>query len=174
MKCPNCGAAFDLKQQGDVLRCTYCGATAQRPGTPASGGADGDPLAPVMTLLEDRNQNGIPDAFEGIARGGVTMSHQAVVQTVSTTYSIDGKTYKSLDEMPPGIRRKFEQIRKSTGDAAAAIARAQSAPRSRVALVFETSGPGSSRTGMIVGLLVAILLLFMAIAVAQQCSSAGV
>jgi hypothetical protein len=108
MKCPTCGAPLDLDQKDDVLRCTYCGTTAQRPATIESEAAGTDPLASVVKLVEDRNHDGIPDAFEGLLPG-VKVSHRTVVQSVSTTYSVDGRTYESLDQMPPDVRRRFER-----------------------------------------------------------------
>jgi len=50
-------------------------------------------------LLGDKNQNGIPDAFEGLVSNVMS----------STRIVANGKTYNSLDELPPEIRAKYEQ-----------------------------------------------------------------
>jgi len=51
----------------------------------------------------DKNQNGIPDTFEGLVSNGMS----------STRIIADGKTYNSLDELPPEIRAKYEQAMSS-------------------------------------------------------------
>ena len=50
-------------------------------------------------LFADKNQNGTPDAFEGLVSNVMS----------STRIIADGKTYNSLDELPPEIRAKYEQ-----------------------------------------------------------------
>jgi len=50
-------------------------------------------------LFADKNNNGIPDAFEGMLSN----------ITTSTKIIADGKTYDSLDELPPEIRAKYDQ-----------------------------------------------------------------
>lgn len=58
-----------------------------------------DILQNMNAFFEDRNKDGTPDAFEGMA-----------TKVVSATKIIaDGKEYNSLDELPPEIRAKFEQ-----------------------------------------------------------------
>jgi len=47
----------------------------------------------------DKNQNGIPHAFEGLVSNVMN----------STRIIADGKTYNSLDELPPEIRAKYEK-----------------------------------------------------------------
>lgn len=55
--------------------------------------------------LEDKNQDGIPDAFEGLA------SFQgATPQVVSSTkVLVNGQVYDGLDQLPPEIRAQYEQ-----------------------------------------------------------------
>jgi hypothetical protein len=53
-------------------------------------------------LLADRDQNGVPDIFEGSEAAPTT-----VVQ--STQFIVDGKVYTSLDELPAEARQKYEQ-----------------------------------------------------------------
>lgn len=53
----------------------------------------------------DQNQNGMPDAFEGMA------SFQGATANVINTTKIivNGQTYDSVDQLPPDIRAKYEQ-----------------------------------------------------------------
>ena len=55
----------------------------------------------VAGLLEDRNQDGIPDIVQG---GG--SQHFMVTQT---RIFFDGKTYGSVDELPPEARHQYEE-----------------------------------------------------------------
>jgi hypothetical protein len=54
-------------------------------------------------MLADRNQNGMPDIFEGVAEP----APNTVVQT--TQFIVDGKVYASLDQLPAEARQKYEQ-----------------------------------------------------------------
>ncbi len=54
-------------------------------------------------LFADRNNNGMPDAFEGLVSNALS----------STRIIADGKSYNSLDELPPEIRAKYEQAMSS-------------------------------------------------------------
>lgn len=54
-------------------------------------------------MLADRDQNGMPDIFEGVAEA----APNTVVQT--TQFIVDGKVYTSLDELPAEARQKYEQ-----------------------------------------------------------------
>ena len=52
-----------------------------------------------MDVFADKNNNGMPDAFEGM-----------VANVLSATKIVaDGKVYNSLDELPPDVRAKYEQ-----------------------------------------------------------------
>ena len=53
-------------------------------------------------LLADRDQNGVPDIFEG-----AEAAPARVLQ--STQFIVDGKAYSSLDELPAEARQKYEQ-----------------------------------------------------------------
>lgn len=55
--------------------------------------------------LDDKNQDGIPDAFEGLA------SFQGATPQVmsSTKVLVNGQVYDGLDQLPPEIRAQYEQ-----------------------------------------------------------------
>src|SRR5215510_14396380 len=55
-------------------------------------------------LFEDKNQDGMPDAFEGLA----ALAGKVKV-TGSTKILVNGQTYDTIDELPPEIRAKYEQ-----------------------------------------------------------------
>ncbi len=48
-------------------------------------------------LLEDKNQNGVPDLLEG--------KPDTTIVTQSTQYVINGKTYSCLEDIPSDIRK---------------------------------------------------------------------
>lgn len=55
----------------------------------------------VMGMFADRNGDGVPDLFQG---EGV---EPTVIQ--QSSFVVNGKTYPSLDAMPPDVRRMYEQ-----------------------------------------------------------------
>lgn len=54
----------------------------------------------IRSKMPDTNGDGIPDVFQG---GPVPDP------VVSTTYSVNGKDYASLDELPPDMRAHIER-----------------------------------------------------------------
>lgn len=58
------------------------------------------------SMLEDKNQNGMPDLFENMG-----MSQTPTVMH-SAQYVIDGTSYASLESMPPEARQRYEQAMK--------------------------------------------------------------
>src|SRR5262245_30753711 len=58
----------------------------------------------LLQGLADQNGNGVPDVLEGSDSGTAQMatSHQFIV---------NGRRYRSIDEMPPAERGLFEQMR---------------------------------------------------------------
>ena len=52
-----------------------------------------------LNVFADKNKDGIPDAFEGMVSNVIS----------STKIIVDGKTYNSVDELPPDVRAKYEQ-----------------------------------------------------------------
>jgi hypothetical protein len=54
-------------------------------------------------MLADQDQDGVPDLFGQVA----DMSQGTVIQ--SAQFMVDGKVYRSLDELPVDARRKYEQ-----------------------------------------------------------------
>ncbi len=60
----------------------------------------------AMSVLADRNQNGVPDILEGVLPLG-----SGAVQIISANkFIVHGKTYSSPDEMPPEARQAYEQF----------------------------------------------------------------
>jgi hypothetical protein len=57
----------------------------------------------VVGMLADKDQDGVPDLFEGATSTPPTN----VVQTMQ--FIVDGKVYTSLDELPAEARQKYEQ-----------------------------------------------------------------
>jgi phage-related protein len=57
--------------------------------------------------FEDKNNNGVPDMFEGMIGTNTTM--QGSTQMNSVVYNHNGKTYSSLNEMPPEVRAEVEK-----------------------------------------------------------------
>ena len=57
----------------------------------------------AMAQLADTDRDGIPDVVQ---RGG---SMGGVLGIQHTAISLDGKTYRSLDEMPPDVRRRYDE-----------------------------------------------------------------
>ena len=53
----------------------------------------------------DKNQNGMPDAFEGTA--SISGSIANVIN--ATKIIVSGQTYEGVDQLPPEIRAKYEQ-----------------------------------------------------------------
>lgn len=55
----------------------------------------------VMQIMADKNQNGVPDLFEGLAGAGTQ-------QTGGIIYN--GQAYSHLDDLPPEARAKYEAM----------------------------------------------------------------
>lgn len=55
----------------------------------------------VMQVLEDKNQNGLPDLFEG-ALGGQKAIHTSIVY--------NGQTYGNMADLPPEAREKYDKM----------------------------------------------------------------
>ena len=58
-----------------------------------------DMLENMNALFEDKNGDGMPDAFEELASNAVT----------TTKIFADGKEYNSMDELPPEVRVKLSR-----------------------------------------------------------------
>jgi hypothetical protein len=54
-------------------------------------------------ILSDKDNDGTPDIFQGMGAGAATV-------TGATQYLVDGKSYASLEEMPPEVRKQYEQL----------------------------------------------------------------
>jgi hypothetical protein len=69
----------------------------------------------AMGVLRDENQNGIPDILEGKTRANVS-NFQTTLNLPGTMQIVaDGKTYKSVDEMPADARIKYDQAMAKLG-----------------------------------------------------------
>jgi hypothetical protein len=75
----------------------------------------------ALTQFEDANRNGIPDVLENAGKNIVAI-HQS-------SFSINGKTFDDLGDLPPWARRLYEQATGSAlpGRPGAELPRAQSA-----------------------------------------------
>ena len=70
----------------------------------------------ALGMLADKNQNGMPDVFEGmLGTGNVNVQTPTVVG--SSQFIVDGKIYSSVDELPPDARQKYEQAMTKMGPA---------------------------------------------------------
>ena len=58
-----------------------------------------DMLENVNSLFEDKNKDGMPDAFDGLTSNVIT----------TTKVVADGKEYNGMDELPPEVRAKLSQ-----------------------------------------------------------------
>ena len=54
----------------------------------------------VMQVLADKNQNGVPDLFEGAVNA----------QTTNARIVFNGQVYEHLDQLPPEAREKYEKV----------------------------------------------------------------
>jgi hypothetical protein len=57
----------------------------------------------ALGMLADKDQDGMPDLFAGMAGAASSTSVQA------SQFIVDGKAYGSLDELPAEARKKYEQ-----------------------------------------------------------------
>jgi hypothetical protein len=62
----------------------------------------------AMGILADKNQNGLPDVFEGLLETG-NVNVQTSTVLGSTQFIVDGKVYSNMNELPPEAWQKFEQ-----------------------------------------------------------------
>jgi hypothetical protein len=84
-----------VDEMPEEVRRSYEDAMLQMSRNPISA------VAPLenMDVFADKNNNRMPDAFEGM-----------VANVLSATKIVaDGKVYNSLDELPPDVRAKYEQ-----------------------------------------------------------------
>jgi hypothetical protein len=59
----------------------------------------------VMGIFSDKDQNGVPDAFEGIASAGA----EPIGLQSNNIFIYEGRRYQSVDELPLEARQKYEQ-----------------------------------------------------------------
>jgi hypothetical protein len=69
----------------------------------------------AMSLLADRDGNGMPDIFDAVHPQGSAEAPmeiettQTTVGSVLTSIEINGQTYTSVQDMPPEVRQAYEQ-----------------------------------------------------------------
>ena len=56
-------------------------------------------------LLADKNNNGIPDVFEGLT----SLQGSSINVTNATKVIVNGQVYDSLEQLPPEVRAKYQQ-----------------------------------------------------------------
>ncbi|MCA1554633.1 MAG: hypothetical protein LC737_09675 [Chloroflexi bacterium] len=61
----------------------------------------------AMSVFADKNQNGVPDIFEG--------KNVAATNFTTSTIIYEGKTYNSADELPPEAKAKYDAALKKLG-----------------------------------------------------------
>jgi hypothetical protein len=94
MHCANCGAPITpSRDAGQRLTCPYCG-TAAEPAPPTN----------TVGALVDQILAQVEPAGQHFPAGGI----KSEVAIHHATYSVNGQTYSSLDEMPPAARRALE------------------------------------------------------------------
>ena len=137
MKCPECGGNIRFEGDTTQMDCPYCSASIERP-APAAPAA---PVDRIRALLEDKNGNGIPDIFEGLGKAGAV--NVTTTTRVESMIILNGVQYKSLDDMPPQVRKQYEQITHSLGSGNM-FQLPQAVEGSRTAMTPHKSGPGAS------------------------------
>ncbi len=98
MQCPSCGANLQPRGREPRVECTYCETTVANPDA-GKAGAHGR-FGPLVGLLADRDGDGVPDMFAAAGAGAM-----------NTIYEVDGVRYDSIEDMPPDLRRLFEEGR---------------------------------------------------------------
>ena len=59
----------------------------------------------VLKMFADKNKDGTPDFLQE----GTTTTKKEVKMVVSSSITVDGQTYASVEEMPPDVRQKYEE-----------------------------------------------------------------
>ena len=91
MNCPNCGATVTPACLAHRA-CTFCGAAIQ-------------PAQAIEPAQGPSLQHGVAEILQALGQG-----QAGNVQTfVSSSITVNGRTYRSVDELPPHLRATFEQ-----------------------------------------------------------------
>ena len=61
----------------------------------------------ALAHLPDADRNGVPDILEGKGRGGIPPGVD-VTEIHHHSITVNGKTYDSIDDLPPDVRRVYE------------------------------------------------------------------
>jgi hypothetical protein len=67
--------------------------------------------AELRHLLEDKDNNGIPDMVEQAVKGQSSVN---VTMTTSRIFNFNGKEYRSLEEMPPEAQAALKKLNLSS------------------------------------------------------------
>ena len=62
----------------------------------------------ALGMLADKNQNGVPDALEGITNLTQALTHLPGVSS-TTRIKINGQVYQGLESLPPEVRQRVEK-----------------------------------------------------------------
>jgi len=62
-----------------------------------------DAMRQALPALKDQDGNGVPDLFEGTGSGRARTF-------LSSRITINGKTYRGVEEMPPDVRETYERV----------------------------------------------------------------
>jgi hypothetical protein len=75
----------------------------------------------AMGAFADRNQNGVPDIFEGGQKSGDNAVQGSPIVFTSAKIIVDGKVYERVEDLPPEAKRKYEigleKMSRAMGDA---------------------------------------------------------
>lgn len=101
--------------------------------------------AQAMSVLADKNHNGLPDILEGLPGMGSADTQTSPITFSSTQIIVDGKEYSNLAELPPEARQKYEQALAQYGQALSGLEEDMAAPNPGGATdVFESARTSQS------------------------------
>lgn len=63
----------------------------------------------VVGMFADKNQDGVPDVFEGARGIGEVNVHSVSISSDQAQIVVDGKAYSSADDMPADVRQNYNQ-----------------------------------------------------------------
>ncbi len=135
----------------------------------------------VIQVFQDKDQDGVPDIFQGGAQNIQGAQKIVINQGLFTKIIFNGKEYSSVDEMPPNVRQAYEQamsafadqnkngmpdVFESSGNAVVQVSKQFSVGRNlslAPASSASTNVTTSDTNLFLVGILVATLLVIVAV-----------
>lgn len=69
----------------------------------------------VAGMFADKNQDGVPDVFEGVMGMGEVNVHSVSMSSDQAQIIVDGKAYSSVDDMPAEVRQHYNQAMAEIG-----------------------------------------------------------